>query len=187
MTIRVIEKTIEEIEARLSTIDTILNKIVYLESALKSNFGIESKRFIWKKISELYEERKMFEKAAKAMMGKAGFDITYSDKIDSYLRAGELYSNAGKVEDADQMFIRASRDANDQQKEKVRLTKKNIYLASAKDLESKGRNASSCKFYEKLIKMNLDSTEKEQIKQKLISIYKSLGKFKEIKFLEGIN
>jgi len=187
MVIRVTEKTIQEIEVRLSTIDTAFNKIVYLESALKACSGIEAKRFIWQKISELYEDRKMFEKAAKAMMGKAGFDITYSDKIDSYLRAAELYSKAGKVEDAEHMFVRASRDANDQQKEKLRLSKKNIFLVSAKELEDKGRSASSCKFYEKLVKMNLDSTEKEQIKQKLISIYKSLGRFKEIKFLEGIN
>ncbi len=187
MVIRVTEKTIEDIEKRLSTLDTSFNKIIYLESALKSNFGIEAKRFIWQKISELYEERKMFEKAAKAMMGKAGFDITYSDKIDSYLRAGELYAKAGKVEDAEQMFVRALRDANDSQKNKIKLTMKNIFLVNAQELEKNRKSASSCKFYERLIKMNLDQKEKEQIKQKLITIYKSLGKFKEIELLEGIN
>ncbi len=187
MVIQVREKTIEEIEDKLAEMNTALNKIIYLESALNiSGFDFEIKRTLWKKLSSLYEERKMFERAAKAMSNKAGMEISFREKIDSYVNAAELYSRVGKVDDADEMFIRASRNANVEQKMKVKLARKNIYLISAKELESKGKRASAVKFYEKLIKMNLEDIEKNEIKDKLLSTYKALGLFREMKLLEGL-
>ena len=188
MAIQIREKTIEEIESRLLEMNTTLNKIMYLESALGiSGFSFEIKRVLWKRLSDLYEERKMFERSAKAMSNKAGMEISFREKIDSYIIAAELYSRAGKVDDADEMFIRASRDANTEQKMRVKLARKNIYLISAKELENKGRKASAVKFYEKLIKMNLEDIEKKEIKEKLMETYKALGLFREMKLLEGIN
>jgi hypothetical protein len=70
---------------------------------------------------------------------------------------------------------------------RVKLARKNIYLLSAKELENKGRKASAVKFYEKLIKMNLEDIEKTVIKEKLMGTYKSLGMFREMRLLEGIN
>jgi len=172
MAIQIREKTIEEIEDRLSEMNTALNKIMYLESALGvTGFSFEIKRFLWKELAELYEGRKMFEKSAKAMMNRAGIEITAKDKTDSYLMAAELFSRAGKIDDADEMFSRSMRDANSEQKARVKLTRKNIYLVSAKELESKGKKASAIKFYEKLIKMNLEDVEKIEIKEKLLKTY----------------
>jgi len=187
MVIQVRERTIEEIEEKLSGINTDLNKITYLESALKAtSFSYEIKRFIWGELSKLYEGRKMFERAARAMANKAGVEVMFKDKIDSYVTAAELFSRIGKIDDADDMFLRASRDSNDEQKMRVRLARKNIYLVSAKELESKGKKASAVKFYEKLIKMRLEDVEKNEIKNKLLSTYKALGMFREAKLLEGI-
>ncbi len=184
MSIQVREKTIEEIEKKLGEMGTDLNKIDYLESVLKSaSFSFEIKRFLCKELSELYEERKMFERAARAMSNKAGMEITFKDKIDSYVTAAELFSRIGKVDDADEMFVRAMRDANSEQKTKVKLARKNIYLISAKELESKGKRASAIKFYEKLIKMNLEDVEKNEIKEKLLRTYKALGLFREARLL----
>ena len=187
MVIQVREKTIEEFEDKLTEMNTALNKIMYLESALGvSGFNFEIKRFLWKRLSDLYEERKMFERAAKAMSNKAGMEVSFREKTDSYITAAELYSRVGKIEDADEMFIRASRDANAEQKMKVKLARKNIYLISAKELENKGKKASAVKFYEKLIKMKLEDIEKNEIKDKLLATYKALGLFREMKLLEGI-
>ncbi len=188
MAIQIREKTIEEIEDRLSEMNTALNKIMYLESALGiTGFSFEIKRILWKRLSDLYEERKMFERSAKAMSNKAGMEISFKDKVNSYIIAAELYSRAGKVDDADEMFIRALRDSSIEQKIRVKLARKNIYSLSAKELESKGRKASAVKFYEKLIKMNLEDIEKTVIKERLMTTYKSLGMFREMKLLEGIN
>jgi tetratricopeptide (TPR) repeat protein len=187
MGIPVREHTIEQIEARLNSMNTALNKINYLESAVNATgFGLDIKKFLWQKLSDLYSERKMYERAARAMANKAGLEVSTRDKIDSYITSAELYSIAGKVEDADNMFLRAIRDVAPIDKAKVVLARKNIYLKMAEELEGKGRKASAVKFYEKLLKMSLEGFEKNKIKEKLIETYKSLGMFREMKLLEGL-
>jgi len=186
MVMRIQEKTIDDIEYKLSGMGANLNKINYLESALKAGFSFEIKRWLWDHLVELYEEEKMFEKAAGAVREKAEIEISFREKIESLLRAGEFYAKAGKIEDADNMFVRASRDASLEQKQKIKLAMKNIFIVSAKDLEDKGKKATALKFYERLIKMNLDDVEKFDIKEKLVSTYKALGKFKEAELVEGI-
>jgi len=185
MALRVKEKTISEIQGRINEMNTELNKIAYLESALKSDFTFEIKRFILQNLAELYESRMMFEKAARAMFVKAGVEISSNDKVESYLKAGELYAKAGKIDDSESMFIKAARDF-EMQRSRIFLTMKNIFLVSAGNLEKKGKKASALKFYEKLIRAPLDESEKEEIKKKLAEEYKSLGKFREAKLLEGI-
>jgi tetratricopeptide (TPR) repeat protein len=188
MTITVREKTIEEIESKLSQMNTDLNKLSYLESALREqSFNYETKRFLWGQTSDLYKERKMYEKAAKAMANKASTEITIKDRIESFLSAAELHAKCGKIEESENMFIKAAREANVEQIEKIKLAKKNIYIVFAKELEKNNKKASAVKFYEKLIKMRIDPIEKTLIKEKLLTTYKSLGMFREAKLLEGIN
>ena len=187
MVIDVREKTIEEIEERLEEMHTDLNKINYLESALKEGgFSFEIKRFLWGSLAGLFEDRKMFERAARAMANKASMEITFKDKIESYICAAEFFSKLGRVDDSDEMFTRALRDANNEQKSRIKLARKNIYLMNARELEKKGKKASAAKFYEKLVKMGLDTIEKEVIKERLISTYIALGMFREAKLLEGV-
>jgi len=187
MNVQVRERDIDDIKEKLATMNTALNKISYLESALKeTGFDFEIKRFLWKQIAELYSERKMYDRAARAMANKAALEVTFSSKIESYLAAAELYAKTGRVDDADQMFILATRDADDRQKIKIKLARKNIFLTIAKELEGKGKKASAAKFYEKLIKMNLEEIEKNEIKGKLIRTYKALGMFREARLLEGL-
>lgn len=178
------EKTKEEIEEKLETMNTDLNKIVYLESAMKKNFTMEIKRFLLNKLVELYAERGMYDKAGKSMAVKAGIDITFREKIDSYIRAGEMYAKAGKIEDAEYMFERALRESSE--KESIRMAMKNVYFISAQELERKGKKTSALKFYERLIKMSLNDMEKKDIKKKLIDNYKSLGRFRDADLLEGV-
>jgi tetratricopeptide (TPR) repeat protein len=187
MGVQVRERTIEEIEGKLGEMRTVLNKIGYLESAVRvPGFSFEIKRFLWAELFELYKERKMFEKAARAMSNKAGIEVVFRDKVESYLSAAELFAKAGRIDDAEEMFVRASRDTNNAEKMKIKLARKNIYFVLAKDLEAKGKRKGAVKFYEKLIKMNLDSVEKDEIKEKLISMYKALGLFREAKLLGNI-
>lgn len=187
MGVQVREKKVEEFKEKLAGMSTDLNKITYLESALKeAGQSFEIKRYLWGEMSRLYEGRKMFEKAAQAMSNKAGMDITFREKVDSYVVAADLYSKAGKVDLADEMFSRAVRDATIEQRNKIKLARKNIYSVSAKELERQGKKASAVKFYEKLIKMDISEDEKRDIKNKLKSSYTSLGLFREAKLLEGI-
>ena len=185
--VQIKEKTIEEIEEKLEEMKTPLNKIAYLESALKENFTFKLKREILSKIAELYEFNKMLEKAAKAISNKAGIEVSFRDKIESYLKAAELYARLGKINDAELMFTRAARVAQEQRENsKVELAKKNIFLTNAKSLERQGKKGAAAGFYEALIKMRLDDMEKQEVKERLIDIYKSLGKFREAKRYMGM-
>ena len=188
MDVQVREKTIEEMEVKLSSMDTVLNKLTYLESALKeSGFSFEIKRFIYGNLSALYEERNMFEKAAKAQGNKAGLEVTSRDRVDSYIVAAELFARAMKLEDADAMFNRAVRDSDPNLIVQVKLARKNIYSEAARELDEKGKKGAAVKFYEKLMKMNIEDVERTMIREKLVTLYKALGMFREARMLEGNN
>ena len=187
MGIKIREQTIEEIKAKLSQMNSGLNKLSYIELALKEvNFSYEIKRHLWGLTAVLYEERKMYEKAAKAMTNKASMEISHKERIESFLKSAELYAKCGKIDDAENIFIKATREATPEQQSKIKLARKNIYLTIAKELEKNNKKASAIKFYEKLIKMKIDPIEKDQIKEKLYSTYKSLGMFREAKMIESI-
>ena len=184
MGVQVRERSIEEIEGKLAGMNTVLNKIGYLESAVKiPGFSFEIKRFLWGELAGLYGERKMFERAARAMSNKAGMEVSFRDKVESYLSAAELFAKVGKIDDAEEMFVRASRDVNAVEKVKIKLARKNIYFVLARGLEVDGKRAGAVKFYEKLIKMKLDDVERDEIKEKLLVMYKALGMFREAKLL----
>lgn len=184
MVIQVRERSIEEMEIKLGSMNTALNRIVYLESALKVVSGdFEVKRFIWGELAKLYEERGMFERAGRALANLAGLEAMFKERMDSYVMAAELFCRVGKIEDADQMFVLAIRDAIGEDRRKVKLARKNVYLNAASGLEKKGKRASAVKFYEKLVKMKLDEVEKNEILEKLRVSYNALGMFREARLL----
>ncbi len=181
----IIDDSINKIKSKLSTMNTELNKISYLENVIKEkNYTLDVKRFIFSELAKYYELLKMYRKAAKIMNNKANIEITKKDKIDSYLTSAELYSKLGDVDEAEQMFLLAIREASSEQKPAVMLAKKNIYQKFASLLEKNGKKASAIKFYEHLIKMDIDLIERDQIKSKLKNYYNSLGMFREAKLLE---
>ncbi len=184
MVIQVREKTIEEMEKKLVSMNTALNKIVYLESALGvSGSSFEIKRFIWGELARLYEERKMFERAARALGNLASMEPMFRERVDSYVMAAEMFCRIGKISDSEEMFVRAARDVAADGKEKIMLARKNVYFSFARKLEKKGKRASAVKFYEKLIKMKLENIEKEAVIDKLRESYSALGMFREARLL----
>jgi len=181
------EHTVDELKRRLESERTSLNKLVYLESAIKQrDLTFEMKRFILGKLAEFYEERLMYDKAGRALANKAGIDISYRDKIETYLKAAELFAKSGRLDESEDMFVNAERNSTSEQKQRIKLARKNILLVNAHYLEKQGKRASALKFYEKLIKMDLDLIEKKEVKDKLLKTYKQLGKFREAALLEGI-
>lgn len=184
MIIQVRERTIEEMEVKLSSMATALNKITYLESALKVvNGSFDIKRFIWSELALLYEERKMFDGAARALGNLASMEPMFKDRMDSYVMAAEMFCRIGKIADAEDMFTRVVRNAGKVDRERVILARKNVYFGFARELEEKGKRASAVKFYEQLIKMRLETIEKEEVIEKLKVSYKALGMFREARLL----
>lgn len=178
--IQINEKNLEEIKNKLNTIRSDLNKIEYLESIFKKDFSIDIKRFALTNLISLYEKNMMYEKAARVLSTKARFDTTFREKIEDYIESAKFFCKVGKIDDAEEMFSRASREANEQQRKELFFKKKQMYLEFAEYLEKTGKRSSSLRFYEILIKIPyLTEEEKTKIKEKLSKTYKLLGRFRE--------
>lgn len=158
---------------------TNLNKADYLESVFKKDLSIEIKKFALVTLTEIYEQDRMYSKAAKAMSNKARFDPTFKERIISYTKAAELFCIVGSIEDSEEMFNRAFREANEVEKLDIVATRKKMYLDYAEKLEKIGKRSSCMKFYEKLLTMKLTDGEKEKVKEKIVKSYKLLGRFKD--------
>lgn len=184
--VQVKERLFQEIKVKFESLSTDLTKMEYLESVLKtSDVNMDVKKFALGTLAILYDKKLMFDKAARAMAAKAGYDITFREKIDTYLKAGEYYAKAGNLLAADDAFARASREGNSEQQAKVALARKNIYFTVANDLEKRMRMANAVKFYEHLLEIKLDELEKAMIKKKLIEYYKRVGRFSDAKLVES--
>lgn len=184
--IRIGEHNFQEVKARFDSLSTDLMKMEYLESVLKVNeFGMDIRKFVFFNLGDLYAKRLMYEKAAKAYFGKAGFDSTYREKIDSLMKAGENYARSGNLMGAEDMFARAMREANAEQKKAIEVGKIQIFVKIAEELEKKARMSNAVKFYEELLKMKVSDSDKAKIKAKLIDYYKRMGKFVDAKLVES--
>ncbi|MBP7708100.1 hypothetical protein KA107_00305 [Candidatus Pacearchaeota archaeon] len=178
MVIQVKERTLQDVKTKFDSLSTDLIKMEYLESVVKvMDIVMEIKKFCFSTLAGLYEKRLMFDKAAKAMFLKAGYDVTYREKVDSLILAGEYNARAGNIISADDMFLRAVREGNTEQRSKVELARKNIYLSVANELEKKGRMNYAAKFFEHLLTLKLDELEKNLVKKKLVTYYKQMGRF----------
>lgn len=184
MEIRVVEKTIPEIENKINSISTDLSKISYIESALKTNLTFDVKRFLYDYLAKVFSERKMFDKAAISISNKVAITTTIKEKIQAYIQSGELFVKALRLFDAEYMFNKAIVESPSSEKDKIREKLKESFLEEAKNLELSGKKASCIQIYEHLLRITLSNPEKELVKQKLIPLYKSVGKFSEAKTLE---
>ncbi|MEM4181800.1 MAG: hypothetical protein QXX68_01445 [Candidatus Pacearchaeota archaeon] len=182
--INVKEKNLEEVQEKLNSIKTNLNKAEYLESVLKKNISLDINRFILKNLCEIYEKEKLFERAAKSYSLRARLDSTFKEKIENLLKASENFCKVVKIEDAEQMLLAAYREANDSERREILRKRKESYFKYGEYFENIGKKSSAVKFYEKLFGMKLEENEKNKVKEKLIAIYIKLGKLKEAKEIE---
>jgi tetratricopeptide (TPR) repeat protein len=127
----------------------------------------------------------MFDRAALSIANKIAITTTFREKIETYLKAGELFAKAGRVVDSERMFNKALGEANANEKEKIKAMAKEVFLKSAGELEQAGKRASAIIFYERLLGMGLTEQERQNIKQKILPIYKALGEFSKARTVEG--
>jgi hypothetical protein len=91
----------------------------YLESCLKNRLDFDTKKFVLIKLAGIYEVRKMFLDAGRAMRLAADINTTTQGKITDYLKSAELFIKSGSFDEADVSVMRAINDATDSQKETV--------------------------------------------------------------------
>ena len=92
----ILEKTRQEIEEKTSKLSDFL-KMEYLENCKKQIKDIEVQKFCRKKLSELYEARRMYPEAARNMASFADSVVKNREKIEAHLKEMELWIKAGYI------------------------------------------------------------------------------------------
>lgn len=161
-------------------------KIDYLTRYLKDMPPHNMKKFAYLKLAEIYEEKKMFMDAAKMYKNLAVNSLTFKDKIDYYILETKSLILAGNFDDADKALRKALNEGNSRDKIEIYKVIKEFYKGEALKLEDSRKINHAAKIYEKLLRMNLEEDEKEEVREKLIELYEKLGKRKEIEFLKRV-
>lgn len=180
---KVIEKTIPQIENKLKTMSDFL-KMEYLEECSKQNIDLNIKRFCNQELSKLYTGRNMFSEAAKNISSVAEMAATYKEKINAYMAEAELWIKSGDYEMAEEAFRKSLAYGNTKEKQEMKEAFKALFLKQALMHEKANKNSNALKIYEKLLHM-ADDKEKLEIKKKILPLYGKLGKIREYTLLKG--
>ena len=174
---KVFEKTKNEVEVKLSQMSPFL-QMEYLESCLKSHMDFDVQRLCHQKLAELYDSRNMFSEAARNMDAVAELAGTFKDKMQAYIKETELWIKSGYYDRAEDAFKKALASGNSREKEEMKKAIKELYKRQALVYEKANRNSNALKIYELLIR-TADESEILKLKEKILELYKRLGKIRE--------
>ena len=172
------EFTRKDIEEKISTMGDYV-KIGYLNNCLKGNLDFDARRFVLTNLSALYEERKMFADAGKMINFAAEINTTFNGKIHDYLKSVELFIKSGSYDDAELAVKKALSSANLSQKNEIKRRCKETYKSQVQEYLSKDKRKNAVEVYEILLKLDLDESEKRDIREKLLPLYERLGRVRE--------
>ena len=178
-----INMTKSEIEQELSGKGTFV-QIDDLNRLLKEPIGIDMKKFIFLKLSSLYEEGKLLGEAAKMYENAASLSIAFAEKINNYMKAVEFYVKLGSFDRVEETMRKAMGEANSREKDEIQISLKQMVKARAEELESEMKRSHAVKFYERLLEMRLSDQERREVKERLLDLYRKLGKFHEALAIE---
>jgi len=160
-------------------------KIDYLNKYLNLTPPIEMRKFAYLKLAEIYENRRMFDDAAKSYRIAGMNSIIFREKIKYFVLEAKTYIKKLNFAGADKAIKRALSEATLEQRKEIVEEIKSFYREIAGELEKNLKRNQASQIYEKLLKLNISDEEKEEIKEKLKALYEKLGKVREIKFLES--
>jgi len=178
--IRAVEKTIPEIEAKMKIVGGDMIKIEYLENCLKQPLPNDVKRFCHLKLADLYSSKLMFKLAAKNIDFAGECATTYKDKINYFMKEIEYL-----MKDEDYLFIekafkKAFNCAANSEKKILEAQLKKAFITRAEEYEKKGKRNAAIKIYEKFCERHYTTQdEKKEIMAKLADLYSKTGKVRE--------
>ena len=142
---------------------------------LKEILPLDTKKFVYAKLIEVYEKRNMFAEAGKLYEHLAEFSTTFNEKIKNFIKASECYIKSGFFDRADCSMKKALSESNSSEKANIYITIKDFYKKQAEVYIKEKRRNNALKIYEKMINMNISEQEKKEIQGKLLDLYESLG------------
>lgn len=159
-------------------------QIDHLTRFLREPVAMETKKFIFLKLAELYESARILPDAAKMYDNAADLSIAYTEKIKYYLKEAETFSKLGAFDRVDIAMKKALSEANIREKEDIMFSIKQFYKTQAMVCEKEAKRNQAAKFYEKLLELRITDQERKEIKEKLMNLYKALGKVREAANIE---
>jgi lipopolysaccharide biosynthesis regulator YciM len=160
-------------------------QLSHLEIFLRKDPPLETKKFIYLKMAEIYDKKNMFTEAAKMFHSMAIISVAFTDKIKYHVKEAEMFIKAGMFNRVDEAVRKSMNDANATEKSEIFITIKNFYKKQAEQYTKELRRNHSIKIYEKLLEMNISETERSEIKEKLLKLYEKTGKLREYYSLKG--
>jgi len=142
---------------------------------LKEHHPLDTKKFLYGKLIEVYEKRNMFTEAAKLYEGLAELSVTFDEKIKQFVNAAEDYIRGGLFDRADYAMKKALSEAMPNERPKIFLKVKEFYRKQAEIYEKDKRRNNAVKIYERILNMNISDMEKDEIRKKLLVLYENLG------------
>ncbi len=167
-----------EIEAKIANVGDYV-KMDYLQACLKRQIDFDTKKFVLTKLSDIYEERRMYLEAGKLIRIAADINTTYEGKMNDFLKSAILLIKAGNFDEADVSVAKAVAVANERQKVVIKIRIKDAYISQAQEFLKKDKRKRAMETYEKLLTLDLMPDEKKDARQALIDLYQKLGKVKE--------
>jgi len=155
-------------------------KIDHLKRFLRQTPPIEIKKFVLLKLAEIYGNKSMFIDSAITFETLSSVSVTFSDKIKCHVKEAEMYIKAGIFESVDYAMKKAFSHANASQKYEIYLNIKNSYKKQAESYEKEKKRNHAARIYENLLEMKISDSEKEEIREKLLKLYRELGKSRKI-------
>lgn len=161
-------------------------QIDHLNRYLKLMPPIEMRKFAYLKLAEIYGRKKMYLDVAKSYRSAAMNSVIFREKIKYFVEEAKAHIKNLDFIEADKAIKHALSDANPIQRKDIIEEIKAFYKVYAEELERQLKRNQASQVYEKVLKMNLNEEEKEEIKNKLKSLYEKLGKIRELKWLESV-
>lgn len=177
------EKTRAEVEQKLGMMSDFL-KMEYLESCIRQNRELDTKKFCNMKLADLYAGRNMFLEAARNAASAAELAATFKEKTEAYMKEVELWIKAGQYERSEEALRKALASGNSQEKFEMKRKVKQIYRKQAETFERSMKSTNALKVYQKLLELS-DDAEKTEVKKKILDLYKKLGKIREYSVLQA--
>ncbi len=183
---KVQERSRQEIQAKLAKMGDYV-KIDYLQRALGSGLDFDSRKFALVELSKLYESKGMYSEAGKMIKNAAEINTTFKAKMQDYMKSVELYVRGGLYQDADFVFAQALALATDREKPELKVAMKNFYMTNARAYLKADKRTPARKIYEKLLTLDLNPSEKQEVQKELLVLYEKLGAIRDYyKLKEGM-
>jgi len=176
---------ISEIEAKLKAMGDYV-KIDYLNRILKDQTSSDVKKFIFVKLADLYFDKGMYSEAGKKWIFVGDMTLKQSEKNSFYMRAAQSFIKASAYIDSEEALKKAFqgelavKDIN-----AMKSAYKEMFKRQAEEYEKIGKRNKAVELYERLLKLEINDVEKDEIKKKLLALYGSLGKIREFRSLGG--